>query len=41
VIAAQHDLDDLQVALGTRDGSSRRVQEKRGQDKKPQQKGAQ
>jgi trk system potassium uptake protein len=41
VIAAQHDLDDLQVALGTRDGTSRRVQEKRAQDKKAQQKGAQ
>jgi trk/ktr system potassium uptake protein len=41
VIAAQHDLDDLQAALGTRDGTSRRVQEKRAQDKKAQQKGAQ
>jgi trk system potassium uptake protein TrkA len=41
VIAAQHDLADLQAALGTRDGPGRRVQEKRGQDRKPQQKGAQ
>jgi trk/ktr system potassium uptake protein len=41
VMAAQHDLDNLQAALGTRDGPSRRVQEKRAQDKKPQQKGAQ
>ena len=32
---------DLQAALGTRDGPGRRVQEKRGQDKKSQQKGAQ
>jgi hypothetical protein len=37
----QHDLEDLQAALGTRDGPSRRVQEKRAQDRKPQQKGAQ
>jgi trk system potassium uptake protein len=41
VIAAQRDMDDLQAALGTRDGPSRRVQEKRGHDRKPQQKGAQ
>ena len=41
VIAAQRDMDDLQAALGTRDGPSRRVHEKRGHDRKPQQKGAQ
>ena len=41
VIAAQHDMGDLQAALSTRDGPSRRVQEKRGHDRKPQQKGAQ
>ena len=41
VIAAQHDVHDLQAALGTRDGPSRRVHEKRGHDRKPQQKGAQ
>jgi trk/ktr system potassium uptake protein len=41
VIAAQHDMDGLQAALGTRDGPSRRVQEKRAADRKPQQKGAQ
>ncbi len=41
VIAVQHDLEDLQAVLGTRDGPGRRVQEKRGQDRKPQQKGAQ
>src|SRR5689334_15406619 len=41
VIAAQRDMDDLQAALGTRDGPSRRVQEKRGHDRRPQQKGAQ
>ena len=41
VIAAQQGLDELQAVLGTRDGPSRRVQEKRAQDKKPQQKGAQ
>ena len=40
VIAAHRDMDDLQAALGTRDGPSRRVQEKRGHDRK-QQKGAQ
>src|SRR5215813_11205782 len=41
VIAAQHNMDDLQAALSTRNGPSRRVQEKRGHDRKPQQKGAQ
>src|SRR5690349_22361462 len=41
VMAAQRDMDDLQAALGTRDGPSRRVQEKRGHDRRPQQKGAQ
>jgi trk system potassium uptake protein TrkA len=41
VIVAHDDLEDLQAALGTRDGPSRRVQEKRAQDRKPQQKGAQ
>ena len=40
VIAAQRDLDDLQAALGTRDGPGRRVQDKRAQDRKAQQKGA-
>jgi hypothetical protein len=34
VIAAQDDLADLQSALATRDGSGRRVPEKRGHDKK-------
>ena len=34
VIAAQDDLADLQGALSTRDGPRRRVQEKRGHDKK-------
>jgi len=41
VIAAQHDLDDLQAALGTRNGHSRRVPGKRAEDHRPQQKGAQ
>jgi len=41
VIVAHDDLDELQAALGTRGGPSRRVQEKRAQDKKLQQKGAQ
>ncbi len=41
VMAAQDGLEDLQAALSTRDGPRRRVQEKRGQEKKPQQKGAQ
>jgi hypothetical protein len=41
VIAVQRDLDDLQAALGTRDGPGRRVHEKRAHDRKPQQKGAQ
>ena len=40
VIAAQHDLAELQAVFGTRDGPRRRVQEKRAQDKKAQQKGA-
>jgi trk system potassium uptake protein TrkA len=31
LMAAQRDLGQLQAALGTRDGSSRRVQEKRAQ----------
>jgi trk system potassium uptake protein TrkA len=34
VIAAQDDLADLQDALGTRDGSGRRVHEKRAHDKR-------
>jgi trk system potassium uptake protein TrkA len=41
VMAAQDGLEELQAALGTRDGPGRRVPEKRGQDRKPQQKGAQ
>ena len=41
VIAAHDDLEDIQAALSTRDGPGRRVQEKRAQDRKPQQKGAQ
>jgi trk system potassium uptake protein TrkA len=34
VIAAHDDLEDLQAALGTRDGPGRRVPEKRAHDKK-------
>jgi trk system potassium uptake protein len=41
VMAVHDDLEQLQAALSTRDGSSRRVQEKRGQEKKVQQKGGQ
>jgi trk/ktr system potassium uptake protein len=41
VIAAHDDLAEIQAAFSTRDGSSRRVQEKRAQDRKAQQKGGQ
>ena len=41
VIAAQDGLAEIQAVFGTRDGTSRRVQEKRAQDKKAQQKGGQ
>jgi hypothetical protein len=41
VRAAHTGLESPPAALGTRDGPRRRVQEKRGQEKKPQQKGAQ
>jgi len=41
VIAAQDRLAEVQAVFGTRDGTGRRVQEKRAQDKKAQQKGGQ
>jgi trk/ktr system potassium uptake protein len=41
VIAAHDNMAELQAVFGTRDGTSRRVQEKRGQDRKAQQKGGQ
>ncbi len=41
VIAAQRNLAELQAVFGTRDGTGRRVQEKRAHDKKAQQKGGQ
>ena len=39
VMAAQGDLEDIQAALGTRDGSGRRVPDKRGHDKRAQKEG--
>jgi trk system potassium uptake protein TrkA len=39
VMAAQGDLEDIQAALGTRDGPGRRVPDKRGHDKRAQKEG--